>query len=270
MSLFGDIAGAGLGFLTGGASAILPGAILGGMASGGSGGLTGATGGYTGGSFTPPNMTGAANNAYAGIGNMTVNPYAMPMAQAAYGQAGNALQAGQQFNQLAQDPQQQLYNYLYSQNQNQAGANEAARGLSMSPVGAQMSNQAGQNFNMNWQNQQLNRQAQGLQGLLNANTSAGNLGQLAYQFGNAPNQLAQQQIQDYLNYGSMGQAGAGQNISAFNATAPYQQAAIGSMVSGLGSGMSNLGSGLSSWYNNLGANAAYGGSPWSSTENIPT
>lgn len=80
-----------------------------------------------------------------------------------------AMAAGKQVWETAQDPRQELYNRTLGQVTDQSRAAQAARGLSMSPIGGQMEGDTNRNFNIDWQNQQLQRQATGSQAL-NAGT----------------------------------------------------------------------------------------------------
>ena len=151
-------------------------------------------------------ITGAANNylssgnqqqyaqamgglvpAYYGQGNTD-----MGVQSALFGQAGQAQQYGTQLMNQAFDPQQALYNQQLQLNDQQTASNAAARGLSMSGVGADLANQSDQNFNTSWQNAQLGREATAL-GAYDTNNSS--IGQL-YQGGVAAGQ------QGLANYGT--------------------------------------------------------------------
>lgn len=114
----------------------------------------------------------ALQPAYYGQGNMD-----MGVAGSLYGQMGQAQAYGNQIMQTAFDPQQALYGQQYQLQSQQTAANQASRGLTMSPVGAELSNQADQNFNINWQNQQLARQTAGLAAYDTNNQSIDALGQ---------------------------------------------------------------------------------------------
>ena len=112
---------------------------------------------------------GLANPAYQNYG------YAQGLANPAaqnYGYASGAAGAlGQGANAImntAFDPQGQLYQQQYQQNQDATQAALAARGINTSGTGAGIVNQSDQNFNMNWQNQQLARQQAGLASAGNA------------------------------------------------------------------------------------------------------
>jgi len=100
-------------------------------------------------------MTGAAPTA-AGMG--------MGAGVGAYGAGSNLLNYMNPIMQQAMDPQSQLYNYLFNQNQQQAQAVNQMSGVGGTPYGAGVVDQANQLFNMNWQNQQLNRLLSGAQG----------------------------------------------------------------------------------------------------------
>ena len=106
----------------------------------------------------------------------------LPGAQASMGSndayANQALQTGF-------DPQQQLFNQQFQQQQQQNLASQAQAGVAASPYGAQLSEQGNQNFDINWQQSQLQREqtaagtASALQGA-NANT-AGVIGSMLNQ-----------------------------------------------------------------------------------------
>lgn len=110
-------------------------------------------------------------SAYQNAGN-----YANAGANFAANNAQGLATAGQQVWNTALDPQQALYNRTLNQITQQDNAQQAARGLTMSPVGQELSNQATSNFNIDWQNQQLQRQLSGLQGLGSAYGNATNMG----------------------------------------------------------------------------------------------
>jgi hypothetical protein len=218
--------------------------------------------------FPYPNATQAASNAFSGIQGL-VNPTAVSGLNNAasqaigYGQslpgqlapvAQQGLAAGtQQYSTLAPyvgqalqagfDPQNQLYNQLFGQQQQQNLASQAMAGVGGSPYGAGLTAQGNQNFDINWQNQQLARQAQGAQtaeGL--SSTAMGDLTSginnylgatglgisgmegLLSTGGNLATQaqgLSQQQISDYLAYLSGNTANAsaatGAQLGALNA-----------------------------------------------------
>jgi hypothetical protein len=133
----------------------------------------------------------------AAVGGMISNPYAT-QTQQGVGQVANgmATQGMNLYNtanntgayipglmsaanatmNTAFDPQNALYNRTLGQVTQQNNAGQAARGLAMSPVGAELSNQANSNFNIDWQNAQLGRQTQGLSAYGNAAGQASNLG----------------------------------------------------------------------------------------------
>jgi len=129
-------------------------------------------------------------------------------------QMGNMQGAGNQILNTAMDPQNQLYNQLYNQNQQQANATNSMYGLGGSPIGAAMTNQADQQFNMNWQNQQLARQLQGIQGAGQANLSADQI-----------NQMLGQNLQ-----GAAGFAGAIPGLTLQSAQTPITYAQQGAQV----------------------------------------
>jgi hypothetical protein len=187
--------------------------------------------------FQLPNMTGAANNAYGGIGGLnqfgnigsSILPQAQQTAQSLYNNpyAGQGLQGAQgaaglgqaaayggfgagaslvpyanQIMQTGFDPQQQLYQRTLQQVQDQSNVNNAMAGVATSPYGAGLTNQATNNFNIDWQNQQLGRQAQ-------AAGAAGQLDQTGVGLMNqAPTTLAQSSMLPYATYSDIGQ---GQN-----------------------------------------------------------
>jgi hypothetical protein len=190
--------------------------------------------------FNMPNMAGAANNAYSGIGNLgqyntyapnigqvqgitsnlVNNPYAGQFQQgantsggmnqagglSAFGSGMNLQGAGNQVLNTAFDPQNALYNQQLQQTLGQQGALNAAAGVGTTPYGAGLQDQNLQNFNIAWQNNQLGREATGL-------SAAGG----AYQQGQG-----------------LTQAGAGQYLGG--AGTPYQT------YQGIGSGqIGNLG-----------------------------
>jgi|SRR5580693_1663285 hypothetical protein len=159
--------------------------------------------------FNMPNMAGAANNAYAGIGglngyntyagsipevsnitgSLVNNPYSGGYQTAAQ-TAGNALtggglssylsgagltNAGGQVLNTAMDPQQALYNQQLQQTMAQQGAANAQAGVGTTPYGAGLQDNNIQNFNIAWQNAQLGRQLQGLSGAAGAYQSGAGL-----------------------------------------------------------------------------------------------
>lgn len=175
--------------------------------------------------------------------------------------------AGSQILNTSMDPQNQLYNQLFNQNQQQAGGVASMFGLGNSPVGASMVNQADQQFNMSWENQQLARQLQGIQGAGQANLGADQINQMLGQnlsgsmgmFGNTPGytlqsaqtpityaqQGAQVPSQAGLNYlGNINQLLAGLSIPQGQAI-PYmnygQGAQTGAFNAALGAANFNAG-----------------------------
>ncbi len=206
-------------------------------------------GGYSGGGYSPPNMTSAANLGFGNIAN--IGPSSLPGGSAIPTNAVNSLipqwqqtqQYGQQFANQAFDPQQQLYNYMQGQNMNQTNAGLAQRGLSMSPVGAQIGNQSNQNFNMNWQNQQLAREQQGIQGLGATASTLGNLGNTYGSMATLPSSMTQQQINDWMTYMGIGQQGDRNAVSAWGATAQPLGAGLGSLYNSVG-GLGGIASGI--------------------------
>ncbi|MHB1938425.1 MAG: hypothetical protein ACYCOR_17855 [Acidobacteriaceae bacterium] len=229
MSLFGSALGAALPFGIGGA-----------MAGLGGGGYNGPQ------AFVPPNEAGMANQ-YQGLNSSEQalinqyygmnSPYAggvMSGANAAGGMetgasgltnsyAGNLGNAANET--LAASPlSPEAYKYGLQQNTDQANANEAARGITMSGLGAGLTNQSNQNFNFNWNNQQLARDAQALNAAGTGYGRAGALSNLgaaqAYQGGQYPlwgaSSLIQPQLAGYQtgignDASYMGLANQGQN-----------------------------------------------------------
>jgi hypothetical protein len=137
---------------------------------------------------------------------------------AAIGQGANMYNASNAVLNTAFDPQQQLYNRMFQQNQDQTNASQAQRGITMSPYGAGAAAESNKNFNIDWQNNQLQRQTQGLQSAGQGNTTGANLGstgvnqtmaagQLPYNAAQQGLQNTEQTIQDYLAYLGKGQAG---------------------------------------------------------------
>lgn len=121
------------------------------------------------------------------------------------------------------DPQNALYDRTKQQVMDSVNANEAARGITMSPYGAGVANKAMSDFNIDWQNNQLARQTQGLQAATGANTAGANLGtvgtsqinqggQLPYETGQAAISNEQQSIQDWLNYLAGGTSASAGNV----------------------------------------------------------
>lgn len=165
----------------------------------------------------------------------TAQNASMVAGQQAYGAGGQAISQGNNMYSGANavmntafDPQQTLYNKLQQQNTDQTNANEAQRGITMSPYGAGVANESNKNFNIDWQNQQLQRQESGLQSAGTGNTTGANLqstgvnqlnaaGQLPYATGQQAFENSQQSIQDYLNYLNHGTA------ASAGVTIPVQQ-----------------------------------------------
>jgi hypothetical protein len=187
----------------------------------------------------------------------------------------------------AMDPQQALYNQMFQQNTDQTRAAESARGILTTPYGAGLENQSNQNFNLGWQNNLLQREATGAGaagGLLGMGANVANVGtgmmnaapgqfataaQMPYStaqgIGGGQNQaiqsllglgggaqgLANQQIQDYLNYIGAGNQAAGaananaglalqQQNQGFNQNMAYGNA-LGNSLYGLGRGFGSGG-----------------------------
>ena len=101
------------------------------------------------------------------------------------GQINPTLNAANRVLDTAFDPQSALYNRTQHQLDQQTAANQASRGLAMTPYGAELSNQADSNFNIDWQNAQLSRQTAGVSAYTGANASASQMAQGANQSGAA-------------------------------------------------------------------------------------
>jgi hypothetical protein len=199
--------------------------------------------------FQTPNMSGAANNAYSGIGNLgnyntyapnigavqgitsglVNNPYSGGYQQGAntagglgqmqalgqYG-AGQNLQGGANaVLNTAFDPQSALYNQTLQNVTAQQNAQNAAAGVGTTPYGAGLQDQNLQNFNIAWQQQQLANQVSGLNASTGATQAAQGL-QAA-----APGQYLTASQTPYNVYG---QIGAGQ-IGAYNQLGQFGQSA---------------------------------------------
>ena len=119
------------------------------------------------------NINGLANNANQGLNTYNSyfpafsgqnNPTGYDPAQTVqYGnglsQFGTGLQGmGQQLYNAGFDPQNQLYNRTLGQVTDQGRVAQAARGIDMTPYGAQIEGQNLNNFNIDWQNNQLGRE----------------------------------------------------------------------------------------------------------------
>lgn len=72
---------------------------------------------------------------------------------------GTSMSAGQDILKQGFDPQGDLYNRNYQQQQDQQNAINAMNGVSGTPYGAGVSGDASRNFNLDWQNNMLNREA---------------------------------------------------------------------------------------------------------------
>jgi hypothetical protein len=233
--------------------------------------------------FQTPNLSGAANNAYSGIGSLsgydtyapnigTVqgitsglvnNPYASQYQQGAgtasqlgqlqalgqYG-AGQNLQGGANaVLNTAFDPQSALYNQTLQNVTAQQNAQNAAAGVGTTPYGAGLQDQNLQNFNIAWQQQQLANQISGL----GAASSASQAGQgLAAA---APGQYLNASQLPYSTYGAVGsgQIGALNTLGQFGQSAaalPQQQIADYQAYLGGGTAQQNA--------NTNTANAAFG------------
>lgn len=271
-----------------------------------------------------PNMTQAAGNAFSGIqglapwsnmaggtqpfmnqtfGNLYNNPGAggfygganlasmlgQQGALNAYGAGGQLQQGGLQALLQGTDPQGALYARTLQQQQEQARAAQAARGVSMTPYGAGLEADATKNFNIDWQNTQLARTLAALRGGGGAiGQGAGLQGEAAQQFLGASgmpygvwNTIGQGQnaatqallsligggqniqnlpIQDWLSYVQTGnQAGSVANQAYANELKAQQQQMQQQMMFGsmLGGGLYGLGQ------TPFGQQWGLGGSGWS-------
>ena len=222
---------------------------------------------------------------------------------------GQQAMAGNQIYQTAMDPQNAMFNRGQQQVTDQSNAVNSMYGLGSSPAGAANTAGALSNYDINWQNQQLQRQLQGVQGMTQANSAAGNFygqapaaylqgGQMPiqaqitaaqnpasaaafysqnYQNAMQPESQAANQSLQYLNYGAGGQANAfNASLGAANYNAGQTQGAVNGLMNGLGQmGAPSNGSGMFNFFGGGGSgnqafNNAYGGSPTSTFENAPT
>lgn len=142
---------------------------------------------------------------------------------AAIGQGQNQYSGANAVMNTAFDPQQELYKDTLQKVIDQNNAQQAARGVTMSPYGAGAMSDALSTFNTDWQNAQLTRQVQGLNAAGQANTIGANLGstgvtninnagQLPYEIGQQALSNEQQSIQDWLNYLAGGTSASAGNI----------------------------------------------------------
>lgn len=88
-------------------------------------------------------------------------------------QAQQQFGAGQDYYNMARDPNNQLRDYLQQQTVDQSRASSSARGIGMGANAAGLENDANRNFQMNWQQNLLNRAGQGLQGMNQSNALGG-------------------------------------------------------------------------------------------------
>jgi len=129
--------------------------------------------------------------------------------QALTGAGLGMLPYASQIMQTGFDPQQALYSRTLQQVQDQQNAQQAMRGIAMSPYGAGLANQATSNFNIDWQNQQLARQAQAAGaagGLMGTGANLAGMG-IGMETG-APGTITSSAMLPYAAYSSIGQ---GQN-----------------------------------------------------------
>ena len=161
-----------------------------------------------------------------------------------------------QIMQMAGDPQNALYDRSAQRMQEQVRAGQTARGVAMTPYGANGEAEAMGNFNIDWQNNMLQRLLQGASGAGNVMQGAAGLvnqGQALAQ--SAPNSQVdwftkyaaaspaaysqqQQQIADYLSYLSIGTDKAGTATKNFTA----QNDANSSFLGGIGKGIGTIAS----------------------------
>lgn len=145
-----------------------------------------------------PNFTSTYNNLYANPGA----PGYMSAAGGASGIAGNAAQQsaansriisgmvptavayGDQVAQMGLDPQEALYNRTLQRLQDQVRVSQAARGITMSPYGANLENEALGNFNIDWQNNALDRAIKGVNAYGTAANTAGSAASTASDLNN--------------------------------------------------------------------------------------
>jgi hypothetical protein len=207
--------------------------------------------------------------------------------QQAIGNANQLSAAGNQLYQSAFDPQTDLYQQQQQQLANQTNAYNANNGIASSPYGASVAANAQGNFQNQWQNQQLGREAQGVQAMSGADTSANNLytgGANAYAQGaampyNQQNTVGNNLMNDassyygtaspYMTYQGnlqnmlstfMGMGSSDQN-QAFNQNMANSQYAnqMGQQI-----GQSGIGQQLGNAWNNWGATPNYQQTNWGS------
>ena len=195
-----------------------------------------------------PGITGAYQNA----GN-----YASNQAGLAASNAQGLTAAGQQVWNTALDPQKALYNRTLNQITQQDNAQQAARGIGMSPIGQELSNQAVSNFNIDWQNQQLQRQLAGLQGLGSAYGGATNMGVAG---SNLMNSAAQNAYLGAAMPMQLGNAALQAPLGLLNSAYPLLNAGNVANAAQAGLGMQYMGLGQSGA--GLGLNAAFGQAPY--------
>ena len=179
------------------------------------------------------NQQTAANTQAAQAGsNMATStiPGATAIGQGSMQGAQNLQQGAGSILNTAFDPQQQLYQKMFQQNQDMANVQNSMSGVGTTPYGAGVADQSNQNFNINWANQQLGRQATGLQGAESAYGAAqpvGNAGQAG---------LVQSAMLPYATQA----AGAGANTQALQggigATTSASQPTIQDLLAYLGVG----------------------------------
>ena len=130
--------------------------------------------------YMPQMNTQLAANTAGGQAGATAAQSTIPGAtnigQGSMQGAQNLQQGAGSILNTAFDPQQQLYQKLFQQNQDMANVQNMMSGVGTTPYGAGVADQSGQNFNINWANQQLGRQTQGLQSAESAYGAAQPLG----------------------------------------------------------------------------------------------
>lgn len=158
----------------------------------------------------------------------------------------------QQLLQMGLDPNSGYYNTAAHNTEEQSNAELSKRGLAMSPYGAGVTGNVMANFNNDWQNQQVQRAAtaggaaSGLQGTINQGVQGGaslaaqapqwqaQIAQMMSALGNNAYAFPQQTIQDWMQFGGMGQQAGQQNYQDQFQNYQANQQANNSMWSGLG------------------------------------
>ena len=190
---------------------------------------------------TGANTAGGQAGALAATSSMpgatAIGQGSMQGAQNLQGGAEAMLPYAAQTLQTAFDPQSQLYDKMFQQNQDMARANNSASGVGTTPYGAGVADQSSQNFNIDWANQQLGRQATGASTAEGILSGAGNTLTGAQPLGNAGQAgLVQSAMLPYATTA----AGAGANTQALQggigATTTASQPTIQDLLAYLGAG----------------------------------